>query len=134
MSVYATPHRWTPFFAASAHRRVIRTDLRLWDYKHQVIETPRVPAWRVFLWVKLIEAAVQLRPRALWRLFLQPDPALRHAQRWYTRMGRRVWLSEFRDALRFRGRPGATVGAFLGGQVQEDALARTARSAREAPR
>ncbi|MCU0911831.1 MAG: magnesium-protoporphyrin IX monomethyl ester anaerobic oxidative cyclase, partial [Rhodobacteraceae bacterium] len=84
MSVYATPHRWTPFFAASAHRRVIRTDLRLWDYKHQVIETPRVPAWRVFLWVKLIEAAVQLRPRALWRLFLQPDPALRHAQRWYT--------------------------------------------------
>ena len=134
MSVFATPHRWTPFLAQSAHRRVICTDLRLWDYKHQVIETPRVPAWRVFLWVKLIEATLQLRPRALWRLLFQPDPELRHAQRWYTRMGRRVWLSEFRDAVGFPARPGATVGQFLGESLPEDALARPspARPARMA--
>jgi len=132
MSIYATPHRWTPFHGQSAHRRVIRADLRLWDYKHQVIETPHVPAWRVFLWVKLIEAALQLRPRALWRAFLQPDPELRHAQRWYTAMGRRVWLSEFRDAIRYRAAPGPTVAEFLGqAQLPEEALARPPRLAAE---
>ncbi|PTX50015.1 anaerobic magnesium-protoporphyrin IX monomethyl ester cyclase [Gemmobacter caeni] len=125
MSVYATPHRWTSFFGQSAHRRVVQTDLSLWDYKHQVLETPRVPAWRVFLWVKLIEAVVQLRPRALARIWLQKDPELRHAQRWYTAMGRGVWLREFRDAFRFRARPGPTVETFLGaGQLPENALDR----------
>ena len=125
MSVYATPHRWTPFHAQSAHRRVIQTDLRLWDYKHQVLETPRVPAWRVFFWVKLIEATLQLRPRALWRIWHQPDPDIRHAMRWYTRMGRGVWRHEWRDALLLRPRPGTTVAEFWGkDQLPENALAR----------
>ncbi|WP_137110313.1 magnesium-protoporphyrin IX monomethyl ester anaerobic oxidative cyclase [Rhodobacter sp. SY28-1] len=127
MSVFATPHRWTPFHGQSAHRRVIRTDLRFWDYKHQVLETPRVPAWRVFLWVKLIEACLQLRPKALWRALMQPDPTLRHAQRWYSRMGARVWLHEIRDAILSRTRPGPTVGAFWGqDQLPELALDRRA--------
>lgn len=114
MSVDATPQRWTPFHGQAAQRRVIQTSLRLWDDKHQVLETPRVPAWRVFLWVKLIEAVLQLRPRALWRIFRQPDPELRHAQRWYTAMGRGVWRREFADALRFPTRPGPTVAEFWG--------------------
>lgn len=130
MSVYATPHRWTPFHGQSAHRRVVQTDLTLWDYKHQVLETPRVPALRVFLWVKLIEAVLQLRPRALWRIWLQPDPDLRHAQRWYTRMGRGVWLHEFRDWLTRPARPGQTVAAFWGeDQLPEQALSRTRHAA-----
>ena len=131
MSVYATPHRWTPFHGQSAHRRVTQTDLRLWDYKHQVLETPRVPAWRVFLWVKLIEATLQLRPRALWRIYAQPDPDLRHAMRWYTKMGRGVWLREIRDFFRHPARPGKTVAEFWGAdQLPEQALApRTARAA-----
>jgi anaerobic magnesium-protoporphyrin IX monomethyl ester cyclase len=125
MSVYATPHRWTPFFAEAAHRRVIRTDLRQWDYKHQVMEVRRVPAWRVFLWVKLIEGVLQLRPRALWRAYFQPDLERRHAQRWYTRMGRGVWRSEFRDWLVQRTRPGPTVAEVLGGApLPEQAMAR----------
>lgn len=128
MSVYATPHRWTPFHGQSAHRRVVQTDLRLWDYKHQVLETPRVPAWRVFAWVKLIEAVLQLRPRALWRIWMQPDPDLRHAMRWYTAMGRGVWLQEFRDAWRHPARPGPTVAEFWGAdQLPEQALARPPR-------
>jgi anaerobic magnesium-protoporphyrin IX monomethyl ester cyclase len=132
MSVYATPHRWTPFHRQSAHRRVIRTDLRFWDYKHQVLETPRVPAWRVFLWVKVIEATLQLRPRALWRAWLQPDPTRRHAQRWYTRMGWRVWLHEIRDAVLHPARPGPTVGQFWGeDQLPEDALTRGASPRRQ---
>ena len=125
MSIFATPHRWTPFFAASAKRRVLTEDLRLWDYKHQVLETPRVPAWRVFLWVKLIEAILQLRPRALWRTYGQHDPDLRHAMRWYTAMGRRVWLREWRDFLTRRTRPGPTVAQILGPTaLPENALAR----------
>jgi anaerobic magnesium-protoporphyrin IX monomethyl ester cyclase len=128
MSVYATPHRWTPFFAQSAHRRVIETDLQFWDYKHQVLETPRVPAWRVFLWVKLIEAVLQLRPRALWRVWAQPDPDLRHAMRWYTRMGRRVWSHEWRDALTRQARPGPTLAALSdAAPMAEAALARPGR-------
>jgi anaerobic magnesium-protoporphyrin IX monomethyl ester cyclase len=123
MSVYATPHRWTPFHAQSAHRRVIRTDLRFWDYKHQVLETPLVPAWRVFLWVKLIEAVLQLRPRALWRTWFQPDRDLRHAMRWYTRMGRGVWRHEWRDFLMHRTQPGPRVGDLSAtGAMAETAL------------
>ncbi len=127
MSIYATPHRWTPFFAASAGRRVLTEDLRLWDYKHQVLETPCVPAWRVFLWVKLIEAMLQLRPKALWRVYGQRDPELRHAMRWYTAMGRRVWLHEWRDYLTRRARPGKTAAQLLGATpLPENALTRNA--------
>jgi anaerobic magnesium-protoporphyrin IX monomethyl ester cyclase len=129
MSVFATPHRWTPFHGQSAGRRVIQTDLRLWDYKHQVLETPLVPAWRVFLWVKLIEACLQLRPRALWRTWAHPDADIRHAMRWYTRMGRRVWLHEIRDAWRHRAKPGLTVAQMWGtDQLPENLLARGARA------
>lgn len=133
MSVFATPHRWTPFFDDSRDRRVVREDLRQWDYKHQVMETRGVPQWRVFLWVKLIEASLQLRPRALWRVFGQSDPDLRHAQRWYTRMGRRVWLREWVEFLRERPRPGRTVGEFLGDErLPEAALVRAPRRDDEA--
>ena len=128
MSIYATPHRWTPFHAQSATRRVIQSDLRLWDYKHQVLETPHVPAWRVFLWVKTIEAVLQLRPKALWRTYLHPDPEIRHAMRWYSRMGRRVVLHEVLSFLfRERRRAGPPVADFWGGaQFDEKALARPA--------
>ena len=116
MSVFATPHCWTPFFAESRHRRVIQTDRRLWDYKHQVLETRRVPAWRVFLWVKLIETRLQLRPKALWRAFCHPDREIRHAMRWYTRMGRRVFLHEVLNFLlrERRTQSGPTLAEFWG--------------------
>lgn len=96
--LYATPHRWTGYFASAAHREVVQTDTRLWDYKHQVLATRRVPPWRVLLWVKSIEVAMQLRPRALARTFLSRDPEFRHGMRWYVQMGRRVW---FREVLEF---------------------------------
>ena len=98
MSVYATPHQWSPFYNEVRHRRVIQPDTRLWDYKHQVLETRHVPPWRVFLWVKLIELRLQARPTALWRTFLHPDPEMRHAMQWYARMGRKVF---FREVLQF---------------------------------
>jgi len=99
MSIYATPHRWTPFFNASKHRKIIREDLRKWDYKHQVLATTKVPPWRIFLWVKIIEVLIQLRPKALRRVLFHPDKSIRHGMRWYTKMGRRVWLGEVWEFL-----------------------------------
>jgi anaerobic magnesium-protoporphyrin IX monomethyl ester cyclase len=114
--IYVTPHRWTPFFRAVADRRVIQADRRRWDYKHQVLATRHMPPWRVLLWVKFTEIVLQTRPKALYRTFLQPDRALRHAMRWYSEMGRRVWPHElisyfFRER---RTKHGPTVAEFWG--------------------
>ncbi|HVE38970.1 MAG TPA: magnesium-protoporphyrin IX monomethyl ester anaerobic oxidative cyclase [Planctomycetota bacterium] len=115
-ALYVTPHRWTPYFRVAAGRRVIQKDARRWDYKHQVLATRHLPPWRVILWVKFIEAVVQLRPKALWRTFLQPDARLRHAMRWYAEMGRRVWFTELKNFfLRERRRAdGPTLEEFWG--------------------
>lgn len=98
-TLYVTPHRWTPYFDTVEQRMVIETDTRRWDYKHQVLETVRVPPWRILLWVKSIEVIMQMRPKALMRILLHKDPDVRRAMRWYTRMGRRVWLHEIVDFL-----------------------------------
>lgn len=98
-TLFATPHRWTGFFRQAALRRVIQLDQRRWDYKHQVLATRHMPAWRVFFWVKLIEVLMQARPRAVWRSFFHRDRALRRGMRWYTRMGRRVWFHEWKNFL-----------------------------------
>ncbi len=107
-ALYATPHRWTAFAREQAHRRVIQTDLRHWDYKHQVLASDHLPNWRVLLWMKSIEAVVQLRPRSLLRLLFHPDAGFRAAMRWYYRIGRQVWPYElwhwcFRDRRTARG-------------------------------
>jgi anaerobic magnesium-protoporphyrin IX monomethyl ester cyclase len=115
-TLYVTPHRWTPFFLIAAGRRVIQTYQRRWDYKHQVLSTRHMPPWRLILWVKCIEAIVQLRPRALRRVLLHHDQKIRHAMRWYTRMGRRVWPFEI-WAFLFRDRRithGPTLAEFWG--------------------
>lgn len=103
-AMYVTPHRWTPFYAESAARDVVEVDLSRWDYRHQVLATPRMPPWRVFLWVKLTEVLVSLRPRALRRILLHPDASLRHALRWGFRRSGRVWLAEVLEFVR-RPRP-----------------------------
>jgi anaerobic magnesium-protoporphyrin IX monomethyl ester cyclase len=92
--LYVTPHAWTPFFDTVAGKRIVQADQRMWDYKHQVLETAHLSPWQVLCCVKLLEAAMQLRPRSLLRCLAHPDPSLRHAMRWYYRMGRRVWIRE----------------------------------------
>jgi len=93
-ALYAAPHRWTPFARQASKHRVGQTDLSRWDYKHQVLESTHFPNWRVLLWVKLIEAVCQLRPRSLYRLLAHPDRPFRDGRRWYSNIGRRVWLYE----------------------------------------
>lgn len=113
--LYVTPHRWTPFFRIAAERTVIQPDRRRWDYKHQVLATRHMPPWRTLLWVKLTEAVLQGRPKALWRTYLHPDPGLRHAMRWYAQMGRRVWPYEILTFfLRRRTMKGPSVVTFWG--------------------
>ena len=114
--LYVTPHRWTPFYETAESRQVIQTDTRRWDYKHQVLAVRRVPAWRVFLWFKLIEVAMQARPKALARVLWHGDADFRHAMRWYTRMGRRVWFHEVAEFLFATPllKAGPTLRQFLG--------------------
>lgn len=105
--LYATPLRWTRYFATVAHREVVQPDTRLWDYKHQVLASPAMPPWRMLLWVKGIEVVMQLRPRSLLRTFFSRNPEFRHAMQWYVRMGRRVWFREVAEFL-FGKRPRTT--------------------------
>jgi anaerobic magnesium-protoporphyrin IX monomethyl ester cyclase len=92
--LYATPHRWTPYYEEIKGKQVIQPDQNKWDYKHQVIAMDNLKPWVVILCVKLIEAIMQLRPKTLKRLFFHGDTRLRGAMRWYTNIGRRVWFHE----------------------------------------
>jgi anaerobic magnesium-protoporphyrin IX monomethyl ester cyclase len=53
-----------------------------------------MPPWQVLLWVKFMEAVMQLRPQAVWRVLAHPDRAIRAAMRWYYEIGRKVWPYE----------------------------------------
>ena len=100
-----------------AQQRVVQTDLSRWDYKHQVLESKHVPNWRVMLWVKFIEAACQLRPKSVWRLLAHPEQRFRAGMRWYSNIGRRVWIYEIWQWLFFDRRTveGPTLARFLKG-------------------
>lgn len=126
-ALYVTPHLWTPYFREAESRTIVQSDKTKWDYKHQVLAMAHMPPWRLLIWVKFIEAALQLRPRALRRWIWNPDPKIRHAIRWYYRMGRRVWIHEIvsffiTDNAKANDR---TVGAFLGApqDQEEEAMA-----------
>jgi anaerobic magnesium-protoporphyrin IX monomethyl ester cyclase len=119
--MYVTPHRWTPFFRVAQERRVIQSDQKKWDYKHQVLDTCHLPPWRMLLWAKGIELAMQLRPRSLWRLWTHPDRAIRAAHRWYYRTGRRVWFFEVSQFLRDRRTvTGPTLREFWGAPQDDE--------------
>ncbi len=133
-ALYVTPHRWTPFFRHAADRTVIQTDTRKWDYKHQVLATRHLRPWQLIALVKAIEVAAQSRPQALRRLLTEADPKIRHAQRWYYRMGRRVWIHEVSEFLREHGAllaDGPTLAAFWGAPQdgEEESMVRRSRLA-----
>jgi len=114
--LYVTPHRWTQYFKMTTERKVIQTDRSKWDYKHQVLSTHHMPAWMVLLWVKFIEAVMQLRPHALKRVLGHHDLPIRAAMKWYYKIGRRVWPYEVWNFF-LRDRPkwsGLTLSEFWG--------------------
>jgi len=91
---FAVPHRWTPFYQEVRKNKIILTDLRLWDYRHQILANKKLPAWLVCLCVKFIEITLHARPKSLFRLFFLKDKKKRFAMRWYVRIGRRSWFAE----------------------------------------
>lgn len=132
--LYATPHKWTPFYESVENRRVVQTDTTKWDYKHQVLEAEGVPAWRVFVWFKAIEVLMQARPRVLYRTIFHADPHYRHAMRWYTRIGRKVWLHEVWEYLfkTKQERNGPRLSTFMGAMFAGREYSMTSKGKRSA--
>ena len=93
-----------------------------------MLESSHVPNWRVVLWVKAIEMICQLRPKAVFRLLAHRDRIFRAGMRWYSNIGRRVWIFEvwqwlFHDR---RTSHGPTLAQFLkGGWKVEGELRRS---------
>ena len=107
-AMYATPHGWTAFAREQAGRRVVQTDQRRWDYRHQVLEERHLRPWQLFAAVKWLELSFHLRPRRLWRLLAHRDRAER-GQAWWT-----MWhtgavffaeIAEYLGRVRFARRP-----------------------------
>lgn len=135
ITLFVTPHRWTPFFRDARDRKVIQLDRKRWDYKNQVLENRHLPPWVTFLAIKALEVLVQARPKALMRTYLHPDRTARAGMRWYARIGRRVWLHEiwcfvFRDR---RTTDGPSLAAFWGApQDREEEALKVTRRERQA--
>jgi anaerobic magnesium-protoporphyrin IX monomethyl ester cyclase len=107
-AMYATPHSWTAFGREQATRRVVQTDQRNWDYRHQVLQERHLRPWQLFAAVKWLELAFHLRPRRLARLLFDPDRARRREAWWTARHTSLVWLAEVVEFLfrtRFARRP-----------------------------
>ena len=131
ITLFVTPHRWTPFFRDARARKVIQLDRKRWDYKNQVLENRHLPPWVTFLAIKALEVLIQARPKALLRTYLHPDRTARAGMQWYARIGRRVWLHEIRCFFirDRRTRNGPSLAAFWGAPQdrEEEALKITRR-------
>lgn len=92
--LFVTPHKWTPYYKEIQNKKIIQLDQSLWDYKHQIMETPKIKPWKVLLLVKLMEVIMQARPKAIKRWLFHKDKRLRKAMFWYNNIGKRVWVFE----------------------------------------
>jgi anaerobic magnesium-protoporphyrin IX monomethyl ester cyclase len=131
-AMYVTPHRWTSFYGENQSRVIVEEDQGKWDYRHQVLGTHHLRPWQIFLMVKATELAVQLRPRALWRLLLYKDSAQRRAYRWCVRNASLVWLAEifeffFRSSRSKQERP---LEEYAGAQLSYEAPLRSSGPAK----
>jgi anaerobic magnesium-protoporphyrin IX monomethyl ester cyclase len=98
-AMYLTPHFWTSQGKTVKPNDVIQSDLNKWSYRNQVIATPRLKPFELFLGVKLTEALFHLRLKALRRIFLGRDKRYRkimHSSMW---AGIRVVLAEIYEFI-----------------------------------
>ena len=72
-AMYLTPHFWTAQGKATQPERVIQMDQDKWSYRNQVLATPYLKPFELFLGVKLTEILFHLRPKALKRLLIGTD-------------------------------------------------------------
>ena len=70
---YLMPHFWTAQGRTAKPADVIQSDLSKWTYRNQIITTPHLRPFELFMGVKLTEALFHLRPMALRRIFFGKD-------------------------------------------------------------
>lgn len=98
-AMYLTPHFWTAEGKSTDPRNIIQEDLAKWSYRNQVIATPYLKPFELFLGVKLTEALFHLRPKALWRLAFHKDRRYLQIMRDSMLTGIRVVFAEIWEFL-----------------------------------
>jgi anaerobic magnesium-protoporphyrin IX monomethyl ester cyclase len=91
---YLMPHFWTSQGKAVKPYDVIQSNLDKWSYRNQVVATPYLKPFELFLGVKLTEALFHLRPKALRRIFFAKDQRYRQIMRVSMWAGIRVIIAE----------------------------------------
>jgi len=96
---YIMPHFWTSTGKTVKPADVIQDDLDKWSYRNQVVATPYLRPFELFLGVKLTEALYHLRPKALQRIFFEKDMRYRKIMRSSMWAGIRVIIAEIVEFL-----------------------------------
>ena len=95
----STPHFWTAQGKSTDLQKIIQTDLDKWSYRDQVLVTPHLRPFELFLGVKLTEILFHLRPRALKRLLIGNDRRYLQIMRHSLWVGIKVILAEIYEFL-----------------------------------
>lgn len=74
---YIMPHFWTAQGKNVTPSQIIQDDLDKWSYRNQVVATPHLQPFMLFLGVKLTEALFHLRPSAWRRILFTKDKRYR---------------------------------------------------------
>ncbi len=98
-SCYIMPHFWTSQGKTVKPSDVIQSDLDKWSYRNQIIATPHLRPFELFLGVKLTEALFHLRPKALRRIFFSEDKRYLKIMRSSMWAGIRVIFAEIFEFL-----------------------------------
>jgi anaerobic magnesium-protoporphyrin IX monomethyl ester cyclase len=93
-AMYLTPHFWTSQGKTVKPSDIIQSDLNKWSYRNQVIATPKLKPFELFIGVKLTEALFHLRPNAFKRLFFWTDKRYFKIMRSSMLVGIKVILAE----------------------------------------
>jgi anaerobic magnesium-protoporphyrin IX monomethyl ester cyclase len=96
---YIMPHFWTAQGKSVKPYDVIQSDLNKWSYRNQVVATPYLKPFELFLGVKLTEALFHLRPKALRRIFFGKDKRYLKIMRSSMWAGIRVIIAEIFEFL-----------------------------------
>jgi anaerobic magnesium-protoporphyrin IX monomethyl ester cyclase len=74
---YIMPHFWTAQGKSVNPSQIIQDDLDKWSYRNQIVATPHLQPFMLFLGVKLTEALFHLRPGAWKRILFAKDKRYR---------------------------------------------------------
>jgi anaerobic magnesium-protoporphyrin IX monomethyl ester cyclase len=98
-AMYLTPHFWTAQGKTVKPTDIIQSDLNKWSYRNQVIATPNLKPFELFLGVKLTEILYHIRPKALRRIFFGKDKRYLKIMRSSMRVGVKVIIAEIFEFL-----------------------------------